>query len=124
MAHFAKMEDNIVREVIVVDNEVLENKSFPESEPLGIAFCKSLFGNETEWKQCSYNATFRKNYPGSGFSFVADLNLPDGAFISPSPYPSWILNDTTCQWEAPIPYPTDGKKYVWDELTLSWIEVE
>jgi hypothetical protein len=65
MAHFAKMEDNIVREVIVIDNEVVENKSFPESEPIGIAFCKSLYGEDTEWLQTSYNASFRGKYAGS-----------------------------------------------------------
>jgi hypothetical protein len=69
MAHFAKMEDNTVREVIVVDNEVVENKSFPESEPLGIAFCKSLFGEDTEWLQVSYNGNFRGTYPGNGYTY-------------------------------------------------------
>lgn len=66
MAHFARIENNIVQQVIVLNNEVLENKSFPESEPIGIAFCKSLYGENTEWLQCSYNKNFRGRYPGSG----------------------------------------------------------
>jgi hypothetical protein len=66
MAHFARIQDNIVREVIVINNEVLENKDFPESEPIGIAFCKSLYGKDTEWLQTSYNATFRGKYAGAG----------------------------------------------------------
>jgi hypothetical protein len=66
MAHFARIEDNIVREVIVINNEVLENKPFPESEPIGIAFCKSLYGADTEWLQTSYNKNFRDRYAGPG----------------------------------------------------------
>ena len=66
MAHFARIQNNIVKEVIVINNEVLENKPFPESEPIGIAFCKSLYGNDTEWLQTSYNASFRSKYAGSG----------------------------------------------------------
>jgi len=66
MAHFARVENNIVREVIVINNEVLENKQFPQSEPIGIAFCKSLYGADTEWLQTSYNANFRGKYAGSG----------------------------------------------------------
>jgi len=81
MAHFARLEGNVVSEVIVVNNEVVNNLPFPESEPIGVAFCKSLFGEETEWRQCSYNANFRENYPSSGYWFMPDLNLPDGAFI-------------------------------------------
>lgn len=69
MAHFARVEDNIVREVIVVNNEVLENKPFPESEPIGIAFCKSLYGADTEWLQTSYNGNFRGAYAGSGMIY-------------------------------------------------------
>ena len=69
MAHFARVENNIVREVIVVNNEVLENKSFPESELIGIAFCKSLYGADTEWLQTSYNANFRGSYAGSGMIY-------------------------------------------------------
>jgi hypothetical protein len=69
VAHFAKMEDNIVREVIVIDNEVVENKPFPESEPIGIAFCKSLYGEDTEWLQTSYNGAFRGVYAGSGCTY-------------------------------------------------------
>lgn len=75
MAHFAKIEDGIVRQVIVINNEVLENKSFPESEPIGIAFCKSLYGAETEWLQTSYNATFRGKYAGSGDIYDAELDI-------------------------------------------------
>jgi hypothetical protein len=69
MAHFARIEDNIVREVIVINNEVLENKPFPESEPIGIAFCKSLYGADTEWLQTSYNANFRGSYAGAGMTY-------------------------------------------------------
>lgn len=75
MAHFALMKDNVVQQVIVVNNEVLENKPFPESEPIGIAFCKSLYGEDTEWLQCSYNGNFRKNYPtlGSVYDPIKDI---------------------------------------------------
>ena len=66
MAHFAKVEDGIVRQVIVVNNEVLKDKKGKEQEFIGIAFCKSLFGNDTEWVQTSYNSTFRGKYAGSG----------------------------------------------------------
>jgi hypothetical protein len=66
MAHFAKMNNNVVQQVIVVRNEVLENKEFPESEPIGIAFCKSLYGEDTEWLQTSYNKSFRGKYAGIG----------------------------------------------------------
>ena len=74
MAHFARVENNIVREVIVINNEVLENKSFPESEPIGIAFCKSLFGEDTEWLQTSYNGNFRGKYAGSGSIYDPELD--------------------------------------------------
>jgi hypothetical protein len=74
MAHFARVENNIVREVIVVNNEVLENKPFPESEAIGIAFCKSLYGEDTEWLQCSYNKNFRGRYPGNGSIYDPELD--------------------------------------------------
>jgi hypothetical protein len=73
MAHFARIQDNIVREVIVINNEVLENKPFPESEPIGIAFCKSLYGADTEWLQTSYNSNFRGNY-ASGCIYDPELD--------------------------------------------------
>ena len=70
MAHFAQINsDNIVQQVIVVNNEVLENKEFPKSEPIGIAFCKSLFGENTNWVQTSYNNNFRKIYAGIGYTY-------------------------------------------------------
>ncbi len=69
MAHFARVENNIVREVIVINNEVLENKAFPESEAIGIAFCKSLYGADTEWLQTSYNANFRGSYASAGMIY-------------------------------------------------------
>jgi len=75
MAHFARVENNIVREVIVVNNEVLENKAFPESEPIGIAFCKSLYGEATEWLQTSYNNNFRGAYAGSGMIYDPELDI-------------------------------------------------
>jgi hypothetical protein len=79
MAHFAKIENDVVTQVIVVNNEVLENKEFPESEPIGVAFCKSLYGENTNWKQTSYNGNFRGRYAGSGMNYDAELD----EFISP-----------------------------------------
>jgi hypothetical protein len=118
MAHFAQLDaNNVVTEVIVVSNDAINDLPFPESEPVGVEFCQSLYGANTIWKQTSYNANFRKNYAGLGYSYRADIN----AFVPPQPYPSWTLNDETAEWEAPIPYPTDGKAYVWDENSMSWV---
>lgn len=120
MAHFAQLDStNTVLQVIVVNNETIDHLSFPESEPSGIDFCQSLFGLDTIWRQTSYNASFRKNYAGIGFIYNNEV---DG-FIPPTPYLSWVLNKETYQWESPVPYPNDGKKYCWDDNTQSWIEI-
>jgi hypothetical protein len=116
MAHFAKLDDNnIVTEVNVVNNDVINNLSFPDSEPVGVQFLTEWSNGYTNWKQTSYNNAFRANFAGIGYSYDATNNV----FIAPQPYPSWVLN-TIWQWEAPIPYPTDGKLYWWNEATVSW----
>ena len=118
MANFAQLDENyIVLQVNVVNNETINDLPFPESEPVGVAFLQSLFGSATIWKQTSYNANFRKNFAGIGYTYDPVLD----AFIAPQLYPSWLLNTATCQWEAPVPYPDDGGYYVWDEATLSWV---
>ena len=120
MAHFVKLDDqNIVIDVNVVNNETLNNLPFPESEPVGVAFLTEWSGGYTNWKQTSYNANFRKNYAGIGYTYDAVLD----AFIAPKPFPSWLLNTETCQWQAPTPYPSDGNMYTWDEATQSWVKV-
>jgi hypothetical protein len=119
MAHFAQIdENNMVTQVIVVHNSDCQIDGV-ETEEAGIAFCRSLFGLETQWKQTSYNGNIRKNYAGIGFTYDADRN----AFIPPQPYASWVLNEDTCQWSAPTPMPQDGNQYLWDEATTSWVEV-
>jgi hypothetical protein len=117
MAHFAQLdENNVVTQVIVVHNsELLDNGA--ESEAKGIAFCQTLFGADTVWVQTSYNGNKRKNYAGIGFNYDAQRD----AFIAPQPFPSWALDEATCQWEAPAPYPQDGQRHTWDESTLSWV---
>ena len=115
MAHFARLEDSVVTEVIVVHNNELLVDGV-ESEAKGIEFCQSLFGGE--WKQTSYNGTIRKNYAGIGFTYDESID----AFIAPKPFPSWTL-DEDARWQAPTPYPTDGKVYSWNESTLSWEEI-
>jgi hypothetical protein len=121
MAHFAQLdENNLVTQVIVVNNETIQNLPFPDSEPVGAAFCRSLFGDTTEWKQTSYNGSFRKHYAGIGFTFDPIL---DG-FIAPQPFPSWVLDTATLEWAAPVPYPSDGQMYFWDEDTKNWIVVD
>jgi len=118
MAHFAKIENGIVTQVIVVANADTASADGVEKEYIGAAFCERLFGGE--WKQTSYNAKIRKNYAGIGYTFDEQRN----AFILPKPYPSWILVEETCQWTAPVAMPTDGKLYNWDESTTSWVEVK
>ena len=119
MAHFAKVENGIVTSVIVIDQETLE---------LG------HWGDPALWVQTSYNTrggihygqdgqpdggvALRKNYAGIGYSYDAGRD----AFIAPQPFPSWVLNEQTCQWEAPVPMPTDGNRYAWDEDAKAWVE--
>jgi len=116
MAHFAKIENGIVTQVIVVGNEDTASADGTEKEYIGAAFCERLFGGD--WKQTSYNGRIRKNYAGVGFAYDEGRN----AFIAPKPYASWTLVEATCQWTAPVAMPTDGKMYSWDEATLAWIE--
>ena len=124
MAHFAKIEDGLVTQVVVVDNKDTSDASGVEKEYIGAAFLERLLGGT--WKQTSYNGNFRKNYAGIGYTFDADLD----AFVSPKPFNSWILNTDLAQWEAPVAMPEDAgtgeppKMYSWDEATTSWVAVE
>jgi hypothetical protein len=117
MAHFAKVESGIVIQVIVAEPEFFD--TFVDSTP-------------GEWIQTSYNTRggvhygddgepddgepLRMNFAGVGFSY----DLARDAFIPPQPYPSWSLNDETCLWESPVPFPDDGNQYEWSEETQSW----
>jgi hypothetical protein len=115
MAHFAKVNNGVVVQVIVAELEFFD--TFVDSSP-------------GQWLQTSYNTyggvhanggtPLRKNYAGIGFTYdpVKD------AFIPPQPYASWTLNETTCLWEAPVAYPDDGLTYSWDEPTTSWVAIE
>ena len=118
MAHFAQLnEENLVTQVIVVANQDTADQDGVENEAIGIEFCTNLLGGT--WKQTSYNSRIRKNYAGVGYKYDATLD----AFIPPQPFASWTLNNETAQWEAPTPYPTDDKRYTWDEATTAWVEV-
>ena len=130
MASFAKIGlNNKVIEVVSVNNEVLKDSSGVEREELGIQFLNELY-KWPIWKQTSYNThggihdnggtPFRKNHAGIGYTYDEDRD----AFIPKKPYNSWILNEDTCRWEAPVAYPTDGKKYNWNETNLNWELVE
>ena len=113
MAHYAKVENTLVTQVIVAEPEFFD--TFVDSSP-------------GEWIQTSYNTQggvhldggtpLRKNYAGVGHTYDATRD----AFIPPQPYPSWVLNETSCIYEAPVPYPTDDLRYEWDEDTTSWVE--
>jgi hypothetical protein len=115
MAHFAKVVDGVVAQVIVAEPEFFE--TFVDSSP-------------GEWIQTSYNThggehklggtPLRKNYAGIGFTY----DRVKDAFIPPKPFASWLLNEDTCLWEAPVAMPTDGKLYQWDEATTNWVELE
>jgi hypothetical protein len=122
MAHYAKVKDGVVTQVIVAEAEFFD--TFVDNEP-------------GEWIQTSYNTRggvhynpetnepddgtpLRKNYAGIGYTYDRDKD----AFIPPQPFASWTLNDTTCLWDAPVEYPSDGQMYTWDEDTTSWVVIE
>jgi hypothetical protein len=120
MANFAKLDDqNVVVDVIAVANAVVNDLPFPESEALGVAFLTEWSGGYTNWKQTSYNANFRKNLAGIGYTYVPVLD----AFVPPKPYPSWTLDALVCAWVPPSPYPSGENMYTWDEQSLQWVEV-
>ena len=105
MAHFAKLDSTkTVTQVIVAEQD------FINSGQVGDSFL---------WVQTSYNGNFRKNYAGVGYTYDTTRD----AFIPSKPYSSWTLDEDTCQWAAPVAYPTDGKDYTWNEDTTNWIEV-
>jgi hypothetical protein len=113
MAHFAKVIDGVVTEVLVIEQDVIDT---------------GAFGDPALWVQTSYNTyggqhpegrPLRKNYAGIGFTYDAERD----AFIAPQPFASWTLNEDTCLWDAPVAQPDDGKLYRWDEATLAWVEV-
>lgn len=119
MAHFAQLdENNKVIQVIVVNNDVIVDGEGNEQESLGIAFCQSLYGNNTNWKQTSYNASFRGKMAGIGSTY----DIENDIFIPPQPFPSWTLNDNNI-WIPPVPYPTDDTvTYLWDEENTQWVQ--
>lgn len=113
MSHFAKVIDGIVTEVLVIEQDVIDS---------------GAFGEPSMWIQTSYNTCggqhpngkpLRKNYASIGYSYDAERD----AFIPPQPFPSWVLNEDTCLWDAPKPYPDKNIPYIWDEKTLSWVEM-
>tara|TARA_A100001201_G_C4013377_1_gene178300 strand:- start:145 stop:543 length:399 start_codon:yes stop_codon:yes gene_type:complete len=126
MASFAKIGLNgKVIEVQSISNEVLQDAKGVEQEKLGIDFLTELT-KWPIWKQTSYNTSgnvhklggtpFRKNFAGIGMTYDEDRD----AFIPPKPFASWILNETTCQWEAPVARPNDGQTYSWNEENQTW----
>jgi len=116
MAHFAKIGlNNKVIEVLSVHNDVLKDSNGVEQENIGVDFLTKLTGWAI-WKQTSYNSNFRKNYAGIGYTYDEDRD----AFIPKKPFNSWVLNETTCQWEAPIVKPDDGQNYTWNEQNQTW----
>jgi hypothetical protein len=120
MAHFAKLDENgKVLAVHVVKNDVITVDGI-ESEKAGIDFLTSLYGH-TLWKQTSYNGSLRANYAGVGYTYDPDFDV----FIAPQPYPSWKLNYTTYQWEAPVAKPdaVEGFVFKWSEINKEWIQV-
>lgn len=121
MAHFAKLDaNNLVLDVIVVDNKDCLDANGNESEQQGISFLKKLIPDSSfTWVQTSYNSNFRKHYASIGATYDVDRD----AFIRPKPHESWILNESTCLWEAPVPLPDYDKLYEWNEQILNWVEV-
>ena len=121
MAYFAKLgTGNIVEQVISINNAVITDANGVEQEQLGVDFINKLYNTRDVWKQTSYNNNIRKNYAGVGFHY----DQARDAFIAPKPFNSWILNEDTCLWEAPVAMPTttleDNQYYSWNESIINW----
>ena len=127
MAHFVEINDlKKVIQAVVLDNKDTQDTDGNEVESIGAKYLHDGFGGT--WVKTSYNTQggvhklggtpFRKNYAGIGYTY----DEAKDAFIPPQNYPSWTLNEDTCQWEAPVAYPNDDKKYLWNEETTSWVE--
>lgn len=120
MAHFAELNaENIVTRVVVIGNPNCLDENGQESEAIGAAFCRQLFGPDTRWVQTSYNSNFRNVFAGPGCIYNEKLDV----FTGKQPFPSFTFNEETLKWEAPIPKPDDGKLYVWDEELGNWTNV-
>ena len=122
MAHYAFLDANsIVTEVIVGKGE--DESGIDWEQHYGDfrgQVCKRTSYNTRGGVNVKGGKPFRKNYAGNGYIYDAQRD----AFIPPQPFPSWVLNESTCLWDAPVPRPQDGKVYTWDEATISWIEVK
>jgi hypothetical protein len=124
MAYFAKLgTGNIVENVISINNVVITDSNGVEQEQLGVDFINKLYNTRDVWKQTSYNNNIRKNYAGIGYQYDQTRD----AFIPPKPFNSWILNEDTCRWEAPVAKPTltqeqidNNNYYNWNETIKNW----
>ena len=121
MAYFAKLgTGNIIETVISINNSVITDNNGVEQEQLGVDFINKLYNTRDVWKQTSYNRNFRKNYAGVGYHY----DQARDSFIPPKPYNSWILNEDTCLWNAPVAEPTtqleDNQYYSWNESIINW----
>jgi hypothetical protein len=126
MSHFAKLdENNVVIQVIVLDNNSIINpETNKEDETIGINFCKSLYGDDTKWKQTSYNENFRGSFAGLGYFYDQTYD----AFFPPTPYKSWIVDENTLKWTSPVEKPDTDEyfkdTYEWIEETQCWFSIE
>lgn len=122
MAHFAELDaNNVVKRVVVVSNSEITDGDGNEIENTGILYCQRLYGDDTRWKQTSYNSNMRKRHAGIGMIYNEELN----AFISPKPYTSWTLNSDTAEWDPPVPRPeSETEKYAWNEENQSWDQLQ
>ena len=120
MAHFAKLDDNnVVIHVSVINDKNTIDENGQESEELGIQYLKSIHGEDTIWKQTSYNDNLKKMYAGIGYIYNEQYDV----FLPPKPFPSWVLNTESFEWESPIQRPyKEGVVYYWDENNMSWVK--
>jgi hypothetical protein len=121
MAYFAKLgTGNIVEQVISINNSVITDSNGVEQEQLGNDFINKLYNTRDVWKQTSYNNNIRKNFAGIGYQYDQQRD----AFIPPKPFNSWVLNEDTCLWNAPVAEPTteleDNQYYSWNESIVNW----
>lgn len=127
MAHFAKLDGNNIVVFVTVGRDEDDGKEAELTARTGDVYKQTSYNTRggvyylpnTSTPGPDQSKAFRKNYAGLGYTYDAGRD----AFIPPSPYPSWVLNEQTCLWEAPVPYPNDGNVYAWDENTISWVRV-